>query len=47
LDDVTDPIELFVLMMFQENNTSNVDAQAIEEKVSQAIKNWKEVTKQC
>ncbi|QCE01036.1 hypothetical protein DEO72_LG7g2327 [Vigna unguiculata] len=37
-------IEAFAI---KENNTSNVDAQAIEEKVSQAIKNWKEVTKQC
>lgn len=37
------------LMMFQENNddTSDVDAQVVEQVMSQAIQNWREVTKQC
>lgn len=37
------------LLMFQEKNddTHRVDAQVVEQVVSQAINDWRKVTKQC
>ncbi|CAJ1970742.1 unnamed protein product [Sphenostylis stenocarpa] len=42
-------VESFCLEAFgiKENNTLHVDVEGIEQVVSQAIQNWREVTKQC